>query len=260
MAGPGLTIFFPAYNDGFTIASLVIRAIQTASTLTDDLELIVVNDGSVDATRPVLEELARVYPCVRIVQHEANRGYGAALRSGFSAARKELIFYTDGDAQYDPMDLRALWPAMTPNVDLVNGYKTSRSDPLHRVVLGRAYHHAVKLLFGLKLRDVDCDFRLLRRAVFDRVTLHEDSGSICLEMMKKIQDAGFRIVEVPVHHFHRASGRSQFFNFSRIARTLVAVGRLWIRLVVMRRSRVGRRRTATTPFQPDPRPTDGREP
>ncbi len=228
----GLSIFFPAYNDGFTIASLVIRAVQTAAELTTDFEVIVVNDGSADATRPVLDELVRLYPCVRVVHHPHNRGYGGALRSGFEAATRELVFYTDGDAQYNPAELAVLWPLMTAEVDVVNGYKISRSDPLHRIIIGRLYHHTVKRLFGLRLRDVDCDFRLVRRAVFDTVRLQENSGVICLEMMKKIQDAGFRIVEAPVHHFHRAAGQSQFFNFRRIGRTLVDVGRLWLTLVV----------------------------
>ncbi|MDE3154048.1 MAG: glycosyltransferase family 2 protein [Acidobacteriota bacterium] len=230
----GLSIFFPAYNDGFTIASLVIRAVQTASELTSDFEVIVVNDGSADSTRQVLDELARQYACVRVIQHARNRGYGGALRSGFDAASKELVFYTDGDAQYDPGELAVLWPLMTADVDLVNGYKISRSDPWHRIVIGRLYHHAVKRLFGLRLRDVDCDFRLLRRAIFDQVRLEEDSGVICLEMMKKIQDRGYRIVEAPVHHYHRASGKSQFFNFARIRRTLFDVGRLWRELVLVR--------------------------
>jgi glycosyltransferase involved in cell wall biosynthesis len=231
----GLSVFFPAYNDGFTIASLVIRAVRTASALTDDFEIIVVNDGSADATQPVLDELARLYDCVRIIRHPRNRGYGGALRSGFEAATKELVFYTDGDAQYDPAELEVLWRRMTPDVDLVNGYKISRSDPFHRVIIGRIYHHTVKRLFGLRVRDIDCDFRLMRRSIFERVHLQESSGVICLEMMKKIQDGGFRIVEAPVHHYHRVSGRSQFFNFRRIGRTLIDVARLWVTLVAKRR-------------------------
>jgi hypothetical protein len=119
----------------------------------------------------------------------------------------------------------------------VNGYKISRSDPMHRIVIGRIYHHTVKLLFGLTVRDVDCDFRLMRRAIFDRVTLERNSGVICVEMMKKITDAGFRIAEVPVHHYHRAFGRSQFFNFRRLFRTAIDLGRLWVQLVVVGRHR-----------------------
>ena len=228
----GLSVFFPAYNDSGTIASMVIRAVQAASELTPDYEVIVVNDGSGDATPAIIDELARTYPRVRIVHHPTNRGYGGALQTGFRTATKELIFYTDGDAQYDPAELAALWAKMTPQIDLVNGYKISRADPLHRIVIGRIYHYTVSLLFGLKLRDVDCDFRLMRRAIFEKIDLSKTSGVICLEMMKKIEDAGFRIVEVPVHHYHRAFGRSQFFNFRRIAKTGVDVLRLWYALVV----------------------------
>jgi glycosyltransferase involved in cell wall biosynthesis len=229
---PGLSVFFPAYNDSGTIASLVISAIQAASKLTADYEVIVVNDGSTDATAAILEELARVYPAVRVVTHPVNRGYGGALRTGFASASKEIIFYTDGDAQYDPAELAQLWPKMAPGVDLVNGFKISRSDPWHRIVIGRIYHHTVKMMFGLRVCDVDCDFRLMRRSIFDRVHLEKNSGVICLEMMKKIQDAGFTIVEVPVHHYHRAHGQSQFFNFRRVFRTGIDVLKLWYALVV----------------------------
>ena len=233
-------MFFPAYNDSGTIASMVVSAVLAASRLTPDFEIIVINDGSRDSTPLILDELARVYRQVRIVHHQGNRGYGGALRSGFASATKEWIFYTDGDAQYDPWEMSLLWEHKGPGVDLVNGYKISRSDPFHRIVIGRVYHNAVKLLFGLRVRDVDCDFRLMRRSIFDRVTLTKSSGVICLEMMKKIQDAGFRIVEAPVHHYHRAYGKSQFFNFPRIARTAADVLKLWWALVVRGESAAGR--------------------
>ncbi len=231
---PGLSVFFPAYNDSGTIASLVISAIQAARKLTHDFEVIVVNDGSNDATADIADELARNYPEVKVVHHQRNRGYGGALRSGFEAASRDLVFYTDGDAQYDPSEMAVLWARFSDDVDLVNGYKISRSDPFHRIVIGRIYHHTVKLLFGLRVRDVDCDFRLMRRSIFEKVTLEKNSGVICLEMMKKIQDAGFRVAEVPVHHYHRAFGRSQFFNFPRLCRTAVDVARLWYALVIRR--------------------------
>ena len=234
---PGLTVFFPAYNDGGTIASLVIRAVQAAGRLTPDFEVIVVNDGSTDATREIAEELARTYPQVRVVNHPKNRGYGGALRTGFASATKDLIAYTDGDAQYDPTEVEVLWNRLAPDVDMVTGYKMRRSDPLHRIVIGRIYHHTVKLMFRLRVRDVDCDFRLMRREIFDRVKLEHDTGVICLEMMRKIQDAGFRVVEVPVHHYHRTHGTSQFFNFRRIFWTGVDVLTLWLQLVVLGRGR-----------------------
>jgi glycosyltransferase involved in cell wall biosynthesis len=231
---PGLSIFFPAYNDSGTIASLVITALQTARGLTSDFEVIIINDGSADATARIADELARTYPEVRVVHHARNRGYGGALQSGFKAATRELVFYTDGDAQYDPSEMTRLWHALDDTIDLVNGYKISRSDPVHRIVIGRIYHHTVRLLFGLQVRDVDCDFRLLRRSIFQQVLLEKNSGVICLEMMKKIQDAGFHIAEVPVHHYHRAYGKSQFFNFRRLFKTAVDVARLWFALVVRR--------------------------
>jgi glycosyltransferase involved in cell wall biosynthesis len=242
----GLSIFFPAYNDGGTIASMVVHAVLVAGRLTPDFEVLVINDGSRDATSQIADELARIYPQVRVIHHQGNRGYGGALRSGFANATKALIFYTDGDAQYDPAEIADLWVHMGPGVDMVNGYKISRSDPVYRIVIGRCYHHVVKLLFGLRVRDVDCDFRLMRREIFDRVHLTKNSGVICLEMMKKIQDAGCTIVEAPVHHFHRAYGKSQFFNFRRIARTGVDVLTLWWQLVV----RGGSKRDGVTPGEP----------
>jgi glycosyltransferase involved in cell wall biosynthesis len=253
---PGLSVFFPAYNDSGTIASLVITALQSARRLTPDCEVIVVNDGSADATADIADELARTYPEVRVVHHDRNRGYGGALRSGFAAATRDLIFYTDGDAQYDPAEMALLWERLDAGVDLVNGYKISRSDPLHRIIIGRIYHHTVKILFGLRVRDVDCDFRLMRRSIFDRVTLEKNSGVICLEMMKKIQDAGFRIAEVPVHHYHRAYGRSQFFNFRRLAKTAADVARLWFALVVRREHRRAAGAAAAATAAAAPRPGD----
>ncbi|HEY5906486.1 MAG TPA: glycosyltransferase family 2 protein [Vicinamibacteria bacterium] len=229
---PGLSIFFPAYNDAGTIASLCLVAHMTARELTDDYEVIVVDDGGPDHTGALVDELAAHFSWLRVVHHQQNRGYGGALRSGFATASKELVFYTDGDAQYDPREMKALLAALTDQVDFVNGYKISRNDPLHRVVIGRVYHWFVRTVFGLRLRDVDCDFRLMRRSVFEKVHLTRSSGVICVELMKKVQDHGFRIAEVPVRHFHRSYGKSQFFNFPRVARTLVDLFRLWLELVV----------------------------
>lgn len=232
-----VTAFFPAYNDAGTIPSMVIMALKALPQVTDDYEVVVCNDGSSDYTGEVLAELARVYPPLRVVTHPRNRGYGAALRTGFANAAKDWIFYTDGDAQYDPHELVKLAAALDEaggQADVINGYKMSRSDPLHRVVIGRLYHHFVRVVFGLPLRDTDCDFRLFRRAVFERVTLESDSGTIALEMVKKFADAGCRFVEVPVHHYHRAYGQSQFFNFRRLVRTAVQLSQLWWKLVVKR--------------------------
>jgi glycosyltransferase involved in cell wall biosynthesis len=232
---PSLSIFFPAYNDAGTIASLAIVAHMTARELTDDYEVIVVDDGGPDHTGLLLDEMAKSFPWLKVVHHEKNRGYGGALRSGFAHASKDLVFYTDGDAQYDPRELSSLWGALTPEVDFINGYKLGRSDPFHRVVIGRVYHWFVKTVFGLHIRDVDCDFRLMRRSVFDKVILTRSSGVICVELMKKVQDHGFRIAQVGVHHYHRSYGKSQFFNVPRVARTLLDLARLWVELVAQKR-------------------------
>jgi glycosyltransferase involved in cell wall biosynthesis len=228
-----ISAFFPAYNDGGTIPSMVMTVRLALQELTDDYEIIVINDGSKDHTGLLLDELARLYPDeVRIIHHPQNRGYGGALRSGFANATKDWIFYTDGDAQYDPRELKKLVEAMTPQVDLINGWKIERHDPLHRIIIGRIYQYIIKLAFGLKLKDVDCDFRLMRRVIFDKVELTSDSGVICVELMKKIQDAGFSLTETPVHHFHRAYGKSQFFNYPRLFRVARDLTKLWWRLVV----------------------------
>lgn len=232
-----LSIFFPCYNDAGTIATMVIRAAQVAPTLTDDYEIIVINDGSVDDAAQVLAELKRSFPQLRVVQHAAPSGYGGVVRAGLAAARKEWVFYTDGDAQYNPRELPQLVAALQPGVDMVNGYKTQRRDPLHRVLIGRLYQHGVRLAFGLCIRDVDCDFRLMRRSMFDTLSLESTSGAITLELVKKVQDAGFKIVEVPVAHWPRAYGQSQFFSFARVAHTLLALARWWWRLVVKKEHR-----------------------
>ncbi len=231
---PSISAVFPAYNDGGTIGSLIVTTLHTLSEATDDYEVIVVENGSTDYTVEVLEDLAATHPRLRIMIHREALGYGGALRKGFAAATKELIFYTDGDAQYDPRELTLLLPQMQPGIDIVNGYKISRSDPLHRIVIGRIYHHLMKLAFGFKLRDVDCDFRLIRRSVFEIVDLESPDGTFPLELVKKLQDAGFQFAEVPVHHFHRTYGTSQFFNWPRLRRIPPQLFKLWWKLVVRR--------------------------
>ena len=233
MVGKGsISCFFPCYNDGGTIASMVVLAHQVLSEITDDFEIIVIDDGSKDSSRDVLKSLEKNLDRFQVIYHEQNQGYGGALRSGFSASSKELIFYTDGDHQYDVRELKLLYEKMSDQIDLVNGYKIMRNDPIHRIIIGEIYKHLMRILFKLPFRDIDCDFRLIRKRVFDTITLEESTGSICLEFTKKFSDAGFKFAEVPVHHYFRIYGKSQIFNFIRIFRTLIKIGKLWWRLII----------------------------
>lgn len=247
---PSVSIFFPFLNDWGTVGSLVALAVATVEKLTDDWEVFIINDGSKEEDSQALEWIVALINKqnmtsavsdslksshnnrIKIVSHGKNRGYGGALRSGFAAATKDLVFYTDCDAQYDPRELAVLYDAMKPEIGMVNGYKIKRNDPWHRIVAGRLYHHLVKFAFRLPIRDTDCDFRLIRRRVFDKVKLFENTGTICVELVKKVDYHHFRIAEVPVHHFWRTSGKSQFFNFSRLAKTGMNLFALWWKLMV----------------------------
>lgn len=245
-----ISVFFPAYNDAGTIAGLVTDALSVLPSLTDDYEVIVVNDGSADETRAVLDELARVQPRLKVIHHESNRGYGGALRAGFGAARKDLIFYTDGDGQYDVREMASLCPLMSGEVDIVNGYKLKRADNLNRKAIGAVYNRLARLLFRLPIRDVDCDFRLMRRHAVQRLDLVSSSGVICVELTRKLSRAGCVFAETPIHHYPRRHGRSQFFTLNRVARTARDFFALWIMLVVLRRD-AARVSTETERVLPD---------
>ena len=223
---------FPCYNDERTIGGLVDDVYQVLSPLVDDVEVIVVNDGSADGSGAVLDALATTRPWLRVIHHETNGGYGKALLSGFGAARHEWIFYTDGDAQYDAREAALLVPMATDDVDVVQGYKIGRGDSWYRKLIGRTYHHVVKRLFNLKVRDTDCDFRMFRRKLIIDRPLKSTTGVICVEMMRSFDRAGARFVETPVHHYFRPHGKSQFFRIPAIARSARQLLRLWWDMVL----------------------------
>jgi glycosyltransferase involved in cell wall biosynthesis len=232
---PSLSVFFPAYNDAPSLPGLLAKTFETLDGNVADYEVIVVNDGSPDETGPLLEALARRYePYLRIVTHQSNRGYGSALRSGFGAARKDFVFYTDGDGQYDPGELPALLERMGPKTGLVNGYKIERNDPVHRVWIGGMYNFCARLLFRIRVRDVDCDFRLIRRALLEGISLTSTSGTICVELVRQLERTGWEIEEAPVHHFARAHGQSQFFRVRPLLTTFGQLFQLWLRTVALR--------------------------
>jgi glycosyltransferase involved in cell wall biosynthesis len=230
-----LSVFFPAYNDAPSLPGLIAKTFATLAAYVRDYEVIVINDGSADNTAEVLEELRRQYaPYMRIVTHERNRGYGGALRSGFAAATKEFVFYTDGDGQYDVTELPRLLELVTPKTGLVNGYKLERQDPEHRIWIGKTYNFCARLLFRIHIRDIDCDYRLIRRDLLDKVQLTSTSGTICVELVRKLEISGCGVVEIGVHHYPRLHGKSQFFRLRSLAKTFLELLRLWVRVVVLR--------------------------
>ncbi|HWN10876.1 MAG TPA: glycosyltransferase family 2 protein [Pyrinomonadaceae bacterium] len=226
---PGISVFFPAFNDAGSIGGLVDVALEILPALTDDYEVIVVNDGSTDATADVLDLIARKHPQVRIVHHERNLGYGAALQTGFRSARKELVFYTDGDGQYDVRELSTLRRLLTDDVDVVNGYKIKRSDGASRKLLGGIYNQTARLMFQLPIRDVDCDFRLMRRQRVQEVEITSSTGAVCVELISKLHRSGCTFAEAPVGHYPRLYGNSQFFTYRRVLNTAIDFSRLWWR-------------------------------
>lgn len=230
-----ISAFFPCYNDKGTIASLVLEVKKVLERLTDNYEIIVIDDGSTDGSRELLLGLQHDVPQLKLLMHEENQGYGGALRSGFAAATKDLIFYTDGDGQYDVKELPLLLEKMADGVDIVNGFKIKRHDPLHRIIVGWIYQEVMRLVFWLPIKDPDCDYRLIRRSVFEKVSLMSSTGTITIEMVKKFQQAGFRFAEVGVHHHFRMYGTSQFFNFGRVFRTLWQLVFLWFNLIVFKK-------------------------
>ena len=236
MPRPSISVFFPCYNDATTIGELVLRVDETLRSLTDDHEIIVVNDGSRDNSGDVLRALTARVERLRVITHETNRGYGAALRSGFTHATKELVFYTDGDGQYDVTELPILLMLLTDDTHFVNGMKMTRRDPPYRIFLGNLHRFVTRWMFWLPVTDVDCDFRLIRRTILDRLVLKSSSGSICVELVKQAQRAGAQFREVSVHHYARRSGESEFFTPMRIVRTYFDLAVMWLELMVMSRS------------------------
>jgi len=237
LRGPGLSdeavisACLLCYNDAETIAGLVERAAEALDEIGLEGEIVVVDDGSADDSLQRLAEVASRERRLRVIEHGSNRGYGGALRSALGEARGDWVFYTDGDGQYDPAQLVRLAEHVIEDVDWVQGYKRYRSDPIQRRVVGAVYATAMGFAFGLPIRDIDCDFRLMRGEHVRSLRLEKDSGAICVELVHGLQAAGASCVEVEVDHFERPHGRSQFFRPRRILSSLWDVATLWARLV-----------------------------
>jgi len=226
-----LSVFFPAYDDGDSIGPLVANTFQVLEQHVSDYEVIVVNDGSRDHTGDVLRQLQHEYGSerFRIVTHPRNRGYGAALRSGFAAATKEFVFYTDGDGQYDVGQLPLLLAQAGSGAQWVNGFKSNRSDAMHRKWIGGLYNRVARRLFRIQLRDIDCDYRLIQRSLLNPGKFRSTSGTICIEIARQLERSGVRAVEVAVNHLPRQHGSSRFFRPLPLLKTAWQIGSLYFR-------------------------------
>jgi glycosyltransferase involved in cell wall biosynthesis len=203
-----LSYFFPAHNEEANLRGLVEEALATLPSLAEAFEIIIVNDGSKDATRTIADELTAAHPgVVRAVHHPTNLGYGAALRSGFAAARFDHLAFTDGDRQFKVVDLARLIQRLhAGGADAVVGYRIRRADPLVRTVYARLYRLANRIFFGLKVRDVDCACKLFTRASLAGVNVESGGAFFSAELLIKLRARGRRLAEVGVPHYPRTAG------------------------------------------------------
>lgn len=215
-----LSVFFPCLNDGKILPYLLAKTFWVLPRIAKTFEVIIVENGSENDTLEILTMLESQYPNLRIFRFSQSLGYGGVLRQGFGKSRYDWVFYTDGDGQYDPLELVKL-VEKCDDVDVVNGYKTHRTDRWHRALLGNAYNFILQKKFHPPVRDVDCDFRLIRRSFLKNISLKSRSGTICLELVLKLKKAGARFAQVGVSHYPRAFGRSEFFRLPRLWQTLI---------------------------------------
>lgn len=216
-----VSIFFPCLNDGHTMPGLVAKAYRVGEKVAQDVEVIIIENGSSIDTLRILSRLEKKYPSMRVIRFTNPLGYGGALREGFSHATKDWVFYTDGDGQYDPLELTKLVEHRTDRTDVVNGYKMKRKDRWYRVVMGNAYNWFLQKRYNPPIRDVDCDFRLIRRSLLSHIVLETSSALACLELVLKLHKVGARFAQVGVSHFPRVFGRSEFFRPSYLFRSLL---------------------------------------
>ena len=215
----GLSIIFPSFNDSLSLPEIISKTSKLLPLLATRFEIIIVNDASLDKTQSVLENLQKRIPFITIIKHSKNLGYGATLIHGFRKAKYDYLFYTDSDGQYDVGELKELIKAMDSKTEMVTGFKVNRSDSLIRRFIGSLYNQTIRIIFQLKIRDVDCDFRLFRKRILKNLNLKARGGSFDAEFMKKIQEKNVIIKEIPVHHYSRKFGKSQFFSLPNLFTT-----------------------------------------
>jgi glycosyltransferase involved in cell wall biosynthesis len=221
-----LSVFFPAYNEQDIIAKTVESASSALAQFADDYEIIVVDDGSADNTAATVENIAKKDAHVRLVRHRQNLGYGAALRTGFANATRDLVFFTDADGQFDLRELPGLL-GMLDRAPVVLGYRIRRSDPAYRLFIAKVYNLVIRLVFGLRVRDIDCAYKLFRRETLAQALPLESNGAfISSELLIKLRRHNVTMVERGVHHFPRTTGVSKGATPKVIIKTIRDVLRL----------------------------------
>lgn len=229
---PTLSFFFPAHNEAENIEALVTEALAALPALADEFEIIAVDDGSKDVTPRIADRLAAEHPQVRVVHHAVNLGYGAALRSGFRAARHELVCFLDGDRQFRVEDLGRLLDRMSADdrPDVVVGYRLERADPPIRLAYARAYRLALRIFYGLPVRDPDCACKLFRRAALMGVRIESGGAFMSAELLIKLRGRGRQLVEVGVPHYPRTAGSASGANPKVVLRAIRDFWRLRLRM------------------------------
>jgi len=224
--GRSIAIVLPAYNEEDNIARQVESVDSVCRDLRfDDWEILVVDDGSRDGTRAVVEGLKPRYPKLKLLVHEVNQGYAKALRTGFTSAVMPLVFYTDADNQFDVRELKNFLPAIE-DYDLVCGFRIYRFDPFTRLVLSWGYNLLVRIVFRIRVRDVDCAFKLFRREIFDRIHIESRKFFVDTEILAKAAKLGLRMTEIGVRHYPRTAGQSTV-RPSHIISTLGEIVTMW---------------------------------
>jgi glycosyltransferase involved in cell wall biosynthesis len=238
-----LSYFFPAHNEEANLRPLVEEAMAALPALAEAWEILIVDDGSRDATPAIADELAAASPGrVRVVHHPTNLGYGAALRSGLGAARHDLVAFTDGDRQFRVADLGRLLSRLAEpdNPDVVVGYRISRADPLVRTVYARLYRLANRIFFGLTVRDVDCACKLFRRAALDGLRIESGGAFFSAELLIKLRASGRTVAEVGIPHYPRTAGSPTGAKPSVVLRAVRDFWALRLRLWAAPRRALGR--------------------
>lgn len=200
-----VSIFFPCYNEQDNVERTTRSALEVCRKLFSDYEIIIVNDGSRDRTGEIAEGLARQYPQVRAVHNTPNQGYGGALQRGFKEARKEWVFFTDGDGQFDISEISLLIDRID-HCDMVAGYRLDRQDPGIRKLNAWCWTTLCNLVFGMRIRDIDCAFKLCPRKLFGEIALKSRGALISAELLARATRKGYRIDQVGVHHYPRVAG------------------------------------------------------